>query len=508
MKVAVIGHVEADSTPIRLPAREEAARRVVASRALTHLVDGDGFLRDHLSWRSAASEGERLSIWDMSLCSGLLLDAKLRELGHASRLFNALDADDVDGWGALRDYAPRVAALSTTFVLSPQQFRLAAKLLRQALPDAFIVAGGHHVSTTLMRMNADERRDYLFDSGLDALVNDMQGEAALAALCAALRDGRPLDGVANLLWRGADGAVRENARAPEDNAVADLRPDFAGVAPGGVVHVRTARSCSFKCAFCTYPAVAGELALCDVPDAMSWLRRARERGVSTVVFTDDTFNVPAERFEALLDAMIAEGPGFRWFSFLRCQYLEERTVEKMRRAGCAGVFLGIESGSDRILKNMKKGAVARFYRDGVRWLKNNGVPTFGAFIVGFPGETEDTVRETRRFVEDSGLDYYFLQTFYYLHNAPIFRNAERYGLTGEGAIWFHRTMDWKQASAHVARCFDEIEGPVHVHPDFNMWEYVYLTSRGVSDEGFRRHREEINRLTRAQLRTFGLIDDD
>ena len=52
-----------------------------------------------------------------------------------------------------------------------------------------------------------------------------------------------------------------------------------------------------------------------------------------------------------------------------------------------------------------------------------------SLIIGFPGETDDTVEQTQAFIEDSGLQYYFIQPFYYLHHTPVHKNAEKYGLT-------------------------------------------------------------------------------
>ena len=508
LRIAVIGHVVLDSRPVRLPARREAARKLVSLHNYTRVVDDDGRLVDHLSVLGEDADrfhGERLSVWKIFLAAGLLLDARLRAEGHDARLFNVLDISEPEGFHALSKFAPDIVALGTTFVLTPQQFGQTARAVRAAAPGAFIVAGGQHVFNALLFLDAERRAAYLADCGLDALINDPQGEAALCALVRALAKGETLAHVTNLLWRGADGIV-ENARKREHNAISALLPDFKDVPPGAVVHVRTARSCSFNCAFCTYPSVAGELALMEVDTAMAVLRLCAERRVGAVVFTDDTFNVPPDRFEALLDAMIAEDLGLRWYSFLRCQYVTEAIVEKMRRSGCAGVFLGIESGSDRILKNMKKGAIIDFYRQGIRWLRERGIVTVGAFIFGFPGETTETVAETRAFIAESGLDFHFLQPFFYLHQAPIHGRAAEFGLTGGGLFWSHATMNWKGALDHLNRAFLEVDGPIHLNPDLNLWEYAYLAAQGVSDAEFRDYRRRINAMTAEQMRAFDLVE--
>jgi anaerobic magnesium-protoporphyrin IX monomethyl ester cyclase len=220
-------------------------------------------------------------------------------------------------------------------------------------------------------------------------------------------------------------------------------------------------------------------------------------------FVYDTFNVPRDRFETLIDRMIEEDLVMPWYSFLRCQYIDETLVKKMKKSGCAGVFLGMESGANKILKNMKKGAIVDFYRDGIRWLKANGILTVGSFIVGFPGETEETVSETQTFIEKSGLDYYFIQPFYYLHHTPVHLSAEKYGLTGNGLYWSHDTMDWKVASGHINRLFMEIKNSTFVNPDYTLWEIAYLQSKGLLNVEIMNYRKMINRMTRDQMERFG-----
>ncbi len=168
------------------------------------------------------------------------------------------------------------------------------------------------------------------------------------------------------------------------------------------------------------------------------------------------------------------------------------------------MFLGIESGSDRILKNMKKGSIARFYRNGIGWLKEREITTVGAFVVGFPGETDDTVATTQAFIEDTGIDYYFVQPFFYLHHAPIHLRAKEFDLTGNGLFWSHRTMNWKTAVEHINRLFLEIKNSTFINPDNNLWEYVYLRSKGFSRDEFRNYRHLINGQIAQQMTRFGM----
>ncbi|NQV84057.1 MAG: radical SAM protein [Rhodospirillales bacterium] len=503
MRVVVIGHFVTSPVVSELPKDSRRAEMMVSMSNYTRVVTDDGQFIDHvelLSRQQGRPAEDPLSVWNMHLTAGLLLSSHLRRHGFTVKRINTLASENDPQLDEIEAFNPDIIAVSTTFVLTSSHLKAVGSALKRRFPDTFVVAGGHHVSTTLMKMNDAAKAAYLKSSGVDAFVDDVQGEAALLELCQNFPD--KLDTVANVIWRRPDGEILVNPRVPEENDVNETLIEFDDLEPGSIVHIRTARSCSFKCAFCSYPTIAGPLASMDLDHVMVTLRKAKAAGAAAVFFVDDTFNVPKKRFEKLVDLMIAEDLEIPWYSFLRCQYVDENLVKKMRKSGCAGVFLGVESGSDKILKNMKKGAIASFYKDGIRWLKEAGIITVGAFIIGFPGETPETVEETKNFIETFGLDFYFMQPFYFLHHTPIFKRAEDYGLTGEGFFWSHATMDSVQAHEHLRRLFREIKNSVFVNPDYTLWEVVYLLSKGMSLSEFVDYRKSINDMTINQIDTY------
>jgi p-methyltransferase len=285
----------------------------------------------------------------------------------------------------------------------------------------------------------------------------------------------------------------------------DIPLRLDGIPEGSVVHLRTGRGCSFRCAFCSYPAT-NPLAFMEVETVIRNLRQARDKHVRSVVFVDDTFNVPRQRFETILDRMIAEGLEIPWYSFLRCQFVDGGLVEKMRRSGCRGVFLGIESASQAVLSNIGKGARVEHYGQGIRWLKEAGITTVGSFVVGFPGETAESIEQTAAFINDAGLDFYFMQLFYYLHHTPVHQRAEKYRLKGSGLLWSHSTMDWQQAARHMEETFLHTRTPA-IHQDYNLWELVFLESKGFGRDQIREYRATINAMTARQIRAGRLLEN-
>ena len=125
----------------------------------------------------------------------------------------------------------------------------------------------------------------------------------------------------------------------------------------------------------------------------------------------------------------------------------------MARSGCKGVFLGIESGSPTILANMNKSATVEKYATGIEMLRRYGIMTFGSFIIGFPGETDQTVEETIDFIRETKPDYYRAQMWYCEPGTPIQNERLKYDIKGEGFVWSHATMDSLEAMDHIDRMF-------------------------------------------------------
>ena len=507
-RVAILGHVTNAPNAIPLPKNAKRAAEMVNLYNFTRVATPDGRMVDHLAHLKSIRgipESEGFTVWEMLLCSGLLLRSHLERHGFVVRLVNYIDSDNAScEFAALRDFDPDIVLISTTFVLSQRHLIDIGSQLKAEIPSAYLVAGGHHVFVSLRRMTTAQRAQYVLDSGVEAMVNDSQGEAAVLSICRAWP--QPPSSVPNVLWRDPSGTVHENPAVPENNDINWTPIELGGIKAGEVVHIRTARSCGFKCAFCSYPSIAGGLTLMEHDKVIATLRAAKDAGVGALFFVDDTFNVPRKRFEILIDAMISEGLNIPWYSFLRSQYVDEALVGKMAKSGCKGVFLGIESGSNKILKNMKKGAAVDFYRRSIKWLRAANIIAVGSFILGFPGETEETVEATREFIESSGLEYYFIQPFYYLHHTPVHSRAAEFGLSGEGLFWTHSTMNWSQAIGHVNRLFLDIKNSTFVNPDYTLWEIAYLRSKGMSEAEIKAYRISINDLTRAQMARFGIAE--
>ena len=154
----------------------------------------------------------------------------------------------------------------------------------------------------------------------------------------------------------------------------------------------------------------------------------------------------------------------------------------MAASGCAGVYLGIESVNSEILRSMNKRAKAKDYYRATNLLNKYGIITYASFIVGFPGETEQTILENYNFIETSGIDFYNVKVFYYEHNTPISGQAKEFDLVGKGMKWTHKTMSSIEAFAFAEEFVKGIDKVPYIpQHSGEIWEIAHFHEQGFSN---------------------------
>jgi len=398
---------------------------------------------------------------------------------------------------------PVCVAITTTFYVVNLPVNEMVEFIRRHNSRTKIIVGGPLIANHVRNYRGDALKAALADMDADLYVIEGAGELTLSAAVACLKEGGDLSAVPNLAYFEG-GELRRTASLTENNSLDESAInwlDFSGQHLGRTIQTRTARSCAFKCSFCNYPTRAGALTLASVETVERELDSMRALGdVRNVVFIDDTFNVPLPRFKDLCRMMIRNDYRMNWFSYFRCSNSDEEAFDLMAESGCKGVFLGIESGSPEILKNMNKAATIERYAYGIRRLHERGILTFGSFIVGFPGETEETVNETRDFIKEHKPSYYRAQSWYCEPGTPIDRQREKYGISGEGFVWRHATMDSLEAMDHIDRIFLSTNESLWLPQwSFDFWIIPYLIGRGITPERFREFMTLADRLLATEI---------
>jgi radical SAM PhpK family P-methyltransferase len=426
----------------------------------------------------------QLNSFEAPNLGAVYLASFLHRQGLAVEMVNLFNKER-SRFAALLAEGPRCVAITTTYYVDEDPIREIIEFVRTHSPSTLIVVGGPYVHNLCAATTTLSQDSLLRSLGADIYIRDSQGESSLAQLCQSIRDSAGPEGVPNLIYRRGKSMAR-TARQIEKNDLNTHNIDWSQFNPGffaPTTYMRTARSCPFSCAFCNYPAMSGEHTVTEVEVIRRELRQLAESGVKYVIFVDDTFNVPLPRFKKLCQMMIDENLGLRWISFFRCANADDACFDLMARSGCLGVYLGIESGDDRILTNMNKHAQSAKYRAGIRKLHDRGILTFGSFIAGYPGETEETILNTVQFLEDTSPTFFNVQLYYHDPIAPVNRRREEFGIVGDHYSWRHKTMSWEEGTEWVEYMLrtSSTSLPLTLY-GFSIWSIPYLLSNGLSLE--------------------------
>jgi len=335
---------------------------------------------------------------------GLLhLGASLTAAGFDVRVIdaNALRLTDTD--------VVRRAALVRPFLVGLPFFaetliptaRL-ARALRAALPEARIVGGGPHASAMPERLLEE----------LSVLDYVLVGEAehSLVELSRALYSGAPpakLLPIEGLVTRGSPRpAYRivhdiETLPVPQRDLVSEayaLRRYYALLVPHREIDcILTSRGCPFSCNFCHNP--TRRMRYRSIESCLEELCRLRERGVRNVEILDANFTADEERAMSFLGAVEKERLGMSLRIKSRADAVTERLLAQARRAGVYQISIGAESGSDRLLGAMNKRETVAQIEKAVALVMRHGINCHTSWIIGYPGETMETLEETCRVVQ-------------------------------------------------------------------------------------------------------------
>ena len=178
-------------------------------------------------------------------------------------------------------------------------------------------------------------------------------------------------------------------------------------APNGerMVTVLSSRGCPFNCSYC-FKGIVGRTYRQRSPDSIiAEIRHLIEHyGYRDFYFIDDLFTIDRRRLTAITTRMIEEKLDIRWQCLARVDRVTPETLQLMYRAGCREVHYGIESGNPEMLKALGKQITMEQVREAVAWTAQAGILAKGYFMLGLPGDTEETMEQTLQFASELDLD--------------------------------------------------------------------------------------------------------
>jgi len=285
-----------------------------------------------------------------------------------------------------------------------------ARYLKKAYPDLPIILGGAHA--TLL-----PEETLVTAPEIDILVRG-EGEETIIEVLRALEHKQPLSKISGISYR-KDGGVASNP-AKSENVDLDSLPflayhllpwrSYKPHPPHGralpFAAIVTSRGCPYKCSYCSKPVFGSEFRAQTPERVVEEVAYYKSRfGIKEFAFYDDVFTLDKKRAYAIADEMIKRGLKIHWTCETRVNLVDKELLRHIKQAGCYSVAYGIESGSPEILSTLGKDISLEQAEEAVRLSREIGLQTIGYFMIGSPGESPETIRQTIQFAKKLKLDF-------------------------------------------------------------------------------------------------------
>ena len=345
---------------------------------------------------------------------------------------------------AIQERRPDIVGIACKTLWIESAHRV-AQMLKEKMPDVPVVGGGNHVT-------AMPERTFKEYPSFDILVLG-EGEVTFLELIRALNEGKDLHEVAGLALREAGGTVRtaprERIRDLDSlpfpafdllpNLAAHYKPPLTSVEKLPAFSLVGSRGCPCKCTFCDRGVFQNRVTHHGPQYMVSLIKDLHDKhGIRYLMFDDDNLLLNKNYLFQLLDLL--EGTGLRipFSCQSRVDTIDEEKVDRLKRARCRMIQFGIESGSQKMLDAMKKGITVEQIRTAIALTRKARIRAAGFFIVGYPGETRETLEETVSLIRECKFDDVGVFLFTPLPGSEVYGTVSNYG---------HYEENWSKTNA-------------------------------------------------------------
>jgi len=292
----------------------------------------------------------------------------------------------------VKDFRPQIAG-ATAVTMTFDHAKQVLKDIKAIDPDILTVIGGPHVSFC-----APQTLETFPE--LDVIVLG-EGEETLVDLVRTVAEKQNLDTVAGIAYRMGSEIKTTVKRKFIENLDRLPLPARHLLALGRYrtlgmpISMTTSRGCPYKCIFCVGRKMVGaKVRYHSARRVVAELEYLANLNFRQINIADDLFTADHERCLAVCDEMLKKRLQINWTSFARVDTVSEALLVKMKAAGCTAVSFGIESANPAILKTVKKGITLQQVRQAVRMCRRAEIIPHASFILGLPGETPATIKES------------------------------------------------------------------------------------------------------------------
>ena len=415
--------------------------KTIKQNKLLLVYPNQKWLKDDLvtHWRNPPS----------SLC---LLGAMVKDIVDVKIVdSNFYDLSENDFRAEIENYRPDYVGISVLTTEYADILDTATRIVKDVDRNIIVIAGGVHVTTRYLQVMENVNVDYACrgegEHFLRELLLHLMGQGDMPKKGLIHREnGRVrvqehvlVKDLTKLPWADYSLVKFEDYISQQPRYGPNRHPEL----PGTFIHVT--RGCPIACSFCQVEKISGKIIrsrdAVDVVNELEFLNK--HYGIKSITFQDDNLFLVKKTAKAIFKEMHNRNLQIKWLGGNVALFaIDEELLDLMQKSGCVGATVSIESGSKRVLREIvRKPLNLDEVPQKIALIKSRGIDITANFIIGFPGETWEEIRETIKFAETCNADYIRLFLAVPLPDTQLYKVAQKLNVLNFKDDEF--TIDWR-----------------------------------------------------------------
>ncbi|WP_298155891.1 radical SAM protein [Flavobacterium sp.] len=397
----------------------------------------------------------------------LYISGYLNSKGVANHVFDSTFSSQSEQLSFILDKKPEIVAIYTNLMTKIEVIRLIKELKSPRFNSPKIVLGGPDVTYNIENyLNAGA--DFLIigegEETTFELYHAITGNTALADVngIAFIENGAIVKTAARTKFRELDDLPLPNRDAIPNEKYLDTWKKNHGESS---MTISTQRGCPYTCKWCSTAVYGQSYRRRPAQLVAAEMKMLKEKyNPDAIWFVDDVFTISHKWLTAFHEEVVKQGAQIRFECITRAERLNEEILKLLKEAGCFRIWIGAESGSQKIIDAMDRRVDVNHVKKMIQDTNALGIETGTFIMVGYPGETEDDITETIQYLKEANPTHYTITIAYPIKGTSLYDEIEKdiniapdWATSTDRQIDFKREYSRKYYDYAVSKVVNEVE---------------------------------------------------
>ena len=407
--------------------------------------------------------------------NGIVLSNYFRQKGALVHLINSMSEADEHDWDEIRQ--ANAVVISTGYPGYGKRLDNIVNLskeIKKHNPNIQILIGGWEIYRALRKQDPwyDKFLKELYKAGADNVIGSRQG--------------------LEIAWKYIDeyplfrGVLYDKKDYPPVDASLYSVNNLPKKYQSTHTAITTTDGCPFNCNFCSYKILHDKISyleISDIKNILDNLHKNRQTPLKHIRLADECLNYPYERIIQICELIKNLPYDFKWSCFIRVGNVDKKMAKAMSEARCEFVSMGVESGDEAMRKRMNKFISNDDIRKAIELFKKYGIKSVLSLIVGYYGENDESLENTKNMLEKLQPDIAKINIWYPTPDEMNNQHAHTYKLHFTDKGWQHDTMNEKTAYAKAAWLYRETKKVAFSPPFISVFDlWPWFQGEGLNSE--------------------------